>query len=197
MKTKKKSIFTRVLMAAGILLIAAAVSLLLIDQNSQKKYAESSRETAALLQSLIPEAHGGMYTGGTIVEMPVMEIGGTDFVGILEVPSYNVLLPVQSDWQKKDVVCHPCRYAGSMYYGSLVIGGSMNQGQLDFLEWASLNDLIAVTDMTGLRTSYLVYDVVHTKDVSDENLTGQGADLVLFARNTYGSDYTLVLCERK
>lgn len=197
MKSKKKSIFTRVLMAAGVLLIISAVSLLLIDQNSQKKYAESSRETAALLQSLIPEAHGGMYTGEIGMEMPVMEIGGSDFSGILEVPAYNVLLPVRSDWQKKEIASQPCRYSGSMYEGNLVIGGSMNQGQFDFLEWAGLNDLITVTDMTGLRASYLVYDVVHTKDVSYENLTGQGADLVLFARNTYGRDYLLVLCERK
>lgn len=197
MKERNGKRFTRILMLAGILLIAAAVSLVLADQISQKKQAETARETAQLLLALMPEVHGGVYAEDVSLEMPVMEIGGTDFAGVLEVPAYDALLPVKNNWEKNSVFRQPSRYAGSMYNGSLIIGGSMNAGQFDFVKWISAGELVTMTDMTGLRTSYLVFDVAQTKDVSDENLTGQDADLVLFARNPYGRDYRLVLCERK
>ena len=197
MKKSKNRKLTRGIMILGIILMAAAVSLVLLSQSHQKQAEEASKQTAEALLSFMPEIRTGAPDGRLNTEMAVFEFGGTDFAGVLEVPAYNAVLPVGNVWDKKTVSNHPLRYTGSMYDSSLVIGGSENKGQLDFVKWIIGGDLVMVTDMTGLRYSYLVSDVEFTKDVSYENLTGKKGDLVLFSRNPYSMEYTIVICKLK
>lgn len=195
MKTRKKA--TVLLMILGILLIAASASTVILSHTAQKQAAEGAKQDVTALFSLIPDIYSGAPDGRSNTAMAALELNGTDFSGILEVPLYDAVLPLCSTWDKRDVNSHPCIYTGSMYDSSLVIGGSGNRGQLDFLKWLTGGDRVSVTDMTGLRYSYLVSDVMATKDVSYENLTAQDADLILFARDTFGTSYTLVLCKLK
>ena len=89
------------------------------------------------------------------------------------------------------------RFSGSMYSGSLIIGGSDNPGQLDFMKLITGGDTVYLTDMTGGRYSYTVTEILKTTDVSHDNLAAGDAALVLFVRNTYGFDYTVVRCALK
>ena len=126
--------------------------------------------------------------------MAAMEVDGMDFVGIVDIPAYGRELPVYGHWEAGKVSSFPCRYTGSIYDGSLIIGGSDNAGQFDFMKLITVSDPVHITDMTGARYSYTVTDIRITRDVSTGSLRGQNADLVLFARNTATLDYTLVLC---
>ena len=56
-------------------------------------------------------------------EMPVSEIGGQDYIGILEIPSLQISLPVMSQWSYKNLKTAPCRYYGSAYKENMVIAG--------------------------------------------------------------------------
>ena len=197
MKADRKKKRTLLIMVSGILLIAASAAVILFSYTAQNKAEEEAKQAVTAIFDLIPEVYTGAPDGRQNTEMPVMELGGEDFAGIVEVPLYNRVLPLGSAWGKYRVTKHPCIYTGSMYDGSLVIGGSENPGQFDFMKQITGGDLITVTDMTGMRYSYLVSDVQKTKDVSYENLTSLDADLVLFARENYGTGYTLVLCNLK
>ena len=192
-----KKTVNRLIMVLGILLIIAAAALLLFSQYVEKQAAEGIKQDVTAILSVMPDVHAGAPDGRQNREMPVMELNGTDFAGLIEVPSYHAVLPLGSAWDRREASLHPCIYTGSMYDSSLIIGGSGSSGQLDFTDRISGGDLVTVTDMTGLRFSYLVYDVIRTKDVSYENLTAQDADLVLFSKGNYGTEYSLVLCKLK
>ncbi len=191
----KKDRFYNLLLIFGIALVVISLGFLLISTVSQRTASRQARQLVIQLRQLMPQTYQGTLDDRVNVVMPSMEVEGTNFCGILEVPAYNADLPICDVWNAGSVDRFPCRFTGSVYDGSLVIGGSDNSGQLDFMKQITGGDRIYVTDMTGARYSYTVSDVFRTGDVSLENLTGQEGDLVLYAKNSFSMDYTLVICK--
>ncbi len=189
--TKKRS---RTLSAIGMLLIAGAVLLTSASVILQKVASDKSRQTVSKIYSLIPDIQKGVMDDRMNVKMPLLEIDGYDFAGVIEIPAYNSALPVYGGWDKGKISFFPCLYTGSIYDGSLIIGGSGNAGQFDFMNIITEGDYVFITDMTGSRYSYIVTAIEITKDVSAQKLTSAEADLVIFARNTYSANYTVVGC---
>lgn len=183
------------LMIMGIACIACAAVLVFYTQISQNKAQENAVALVGeLYQSMPPVTEGFLEEQGENA-MPMSEINGENFVGVLEVPIYGARLPIGSSWDKSKVSQYPCRFWGSAYDGSLIIGGSDHQGQFDFIESISLGDEVSFTDMGGVRYPYTVIEIERTKDVSAEYLRTGEEKLVFFARNSYGFDYIVVRCE--
>ncbi len=191
----KKERFYNILLIVGIALVVISLGILLISQLSQRGASKRARELVVQLRQLMPQTYPGVLDDRSNVIMPSMEIEGESFCGIIEIPAYNADLPICDVWNASTVGKYPCRYIGSVYDGSLVIGGSDNAGQFDFLKQITGGDRVYVTDMTGARYAYTVSDVFRTSDVSTEHLTGQEGDLVLYAKNSFSLDYTLVICK--
>lgn len=183
----------RVFAILGAALVAAAIIMVVTNLISQSANSKEAEKLADTISSLIPQVSSGAPDGRYQTVMPVLEIEGDDFCGLLEVPGYNAKLPVCNNWQKGDVNKFPHRFLGSMYDGTLVIGGSDSKGQMDFIAVISNGDKVCITDVNGIRYTYQVTAVEKTKDVSSENLSGK-SDLALFARNSFGFDYTVVRC---
>lgn len=188
---------TRILTVAGIALILASVVLIGISAITEKRAEKRAGEIVETLRSLMPEAADGVPDDRVNLTMPMLELDGENFVGIFEIPKYESALPICGVWESGKVSDYPCRYIGNMYDGSLIIGGSDNQGQFDFTKLITADDVVYITDVTGLRYSYVVTEISKTTDVSTENLVSSEADLVLFARNTYSLDYTVIRCVLK
>jgi len=130
-------------------------------------------------------------------EMPVVEIEGNDFVGMIEVPKYSKALPVYGSWEKNKITDFPCRYMGSMYDGSLIIGTVEDLGQFDIAKGLAGGDEVTFTDVTGLKYTYIITDAYKTKDVSTAALMAAEGELVLFVRSTYGTDYMVICCNSR
>ncbi len=194
MKKSKSKLITKFLSFFGILLIVGAVSLTVFQSVGQRMTAESNGEIVKQLFALMPTVHSGPRDDRVDMTMPMLEIDGENFVGILEIPLYEKQLPVCGGWSRHKVSSFPCRYDGNLYDGSLIIGGSDGAGQFDFMKTISMGDFVFLTDMMGGRYCYRVDWVEKTSDASAENLRSDGADLVLFARNSYSLDYTVVQC---
>lgn len=185
----------RIVLIIGVLLIAAALGVLAFSQTEQQNAAEEAAEFVAQIRELMPQVQDTVPDNRADKSMPILEIDGKDFVGILEVPAYQAQLPIAAVWDPAEVTNYPCRYTGSVYENSLIVGGSDNEGQFDFMQIITGGDIIKITDVTGLRYTYVVTRIEKTSDVSTENLCTDEADLTLFARNTYGLDYTVVRCD--
>lgn len=193
----KRIKLSTVLAVAGILLMSAAVILVVINHLSTVKYKEEAAELAEELMSLMPEISEGFIYERSDYGMPASELDGKDYVGILEIPLYSVKLPVAAKWDKSELKKAPCRFAGSVYDGTMVIGGSDNAGQLDFMENITETDALYFTDMSGERFSFTVTEIEKTKDASEKTLTDGDFDLVIFARSSTTFDYTVVRCRFK
>ncbi len=178
----------------GIMLIVIAAFLLISSQISRKNAARDAKKTALLLEDLMPDITTVVAVERASYIMPAMEIDGESFIGIIEVPKFDCTLPVCQTWHKSKADKYPCRYFGSIYDGSLIIGGSAVNGQLDFATCIENYDSIYISDMTGDRYKFIVSDIRRTKDVSSEYLTSIDADLVIFAKNVFSFDYTVIRC---
>lgn len=56
-------------------------------------------------------------------EMPVIEVDGIWYSGILEIPSLDLELPVAEEWSYANLRDALCCYSGSLYQDDLVIAG--------------------------------------------------------------------------
>lgn len=188
----KRAKGSSVLFGIGAVLIAAAVAAVVGIQAAQRQSAQRAAQIAAELTALMPTVQDDEPDGRTDVTMPVVEADGADYIGLLELPAHGITLPVRASWRQTDTMRSPCRYDGSMYDGSLILGGSVRPGQLDCMDEISVGDRVCMTDMDGTRYTYFVAAAEKTRDVSAAALGALDCDLVIFARNTFALDYTVV-----
>lgn len=187
----------KILAVVGVILVATAVVMTVVPHVMQKKSAEAAASTVSHLRELMPEPADAVPDDRVNTDMSVLELDGTDYIGIIEIPMYGCTLPVCGMWDGNGVTKYPCRFTGSVYDGTLVVGGSDNTGQFDFMKLITGGDVVYITDVTGGRYKFEVTDIGITDDASEDNLCSDEADLTLFARNTYGFDYTVVRCVYK
>lgn len=191
---RKSNFITALLTFIGVTLIIGSVSLVFYQSIRQKMTARNNIEIIETLFTLMPPVHSGEQDDRVDMSMPMLEIDGENFVGMIEIPLFDRKLPVCGNWNKHKVAEFPCRYSGSLYDGSLIIGGSDAAGQFDFVKNISIGDAVLLTDMMGGQYFFRVEWVETTSDVSTEKLVSDAADMILFARNTYSLDYTVIQC---
>ena len=192
---KKHNILPALLAFFGIALIACALAFTALWYVSQTRAMENIGATVSSIESLMPTVYPAFPDDISNTAMPAVQVGSKDFVGIVEFPAVSEALPIYARWDKKETANHPCRFFGNTASRDLIIGGSDNRGQLDFINDINMGDEVIVTDMTGGAYSYRITYVERMKDASYESLTVREADLVVFAKNTYSLDFTVVFCE--
>ncbi len=190
-------ILSRIALCLGVILVIGALALLIITRVSVPQNEKNAKEIVSEMYGLMPDVKNAYPDGKGDTVMPSMELDGTDFSGIITIPLYETELPVCNEWNKDQVGKYPHRFTGSVYDNSLIIGGSDNVGQFDFMKNISVGDYVSFTDTTGGCFSFTVSSIDITDDVSLEQLTSNESDLTFFARNSYGFDYTIVRCKLK
>ena len=178
----------------GIVLVVLSVALFLASRVYFEKASNSALSTVTKIESLLPPASAGLMDEDIDPEMPALQVKGQDYVAILDFPGYGVTLPVANEWSALGVFASPCRFFGSVYDGTMIIGGSDQPGQLDFFPRMELGDTVRVTDMMGAEFSYTVQRIDRAKSADYEKLASGGYYLTLFVRGSYSMDYILVRC---
>ena len=179
---------------AGLLLVLVSFGLLAVTILRTNAAASTAAELAAELEKTMPPRSVGLMDSYTNMEMPAFSLDGQDFIGTVTIPAFQTVLPIASVWDAGTVSSFPCRFWGTVYDGSLVLGGADQKGQFDFLEQIQNGDSVLVTDMTGAQFSYRV-SAIHRADSAraDILLDGQ-SDLTIFARNARSLEYIIVRC---
>lgn len=178
----------------GAALILLSVILLLAFWLRMGAGAEESQKIAATLEQLLPERTAGVPGMSPNTGMPVLELEGTDYAALVEIPGYGLVLPVADRWDPDRLYNAPARFTGSVYDSTLVIGGADAAGQLDFCDTIPLGAQIAVTDMTGARFTYTVCRVDRAKHAQPQWLSDADSDLTFFCHALYSMEYIAVRC---
>lgn len=176
---------------AGVLLILTACCLLTFRFVKQKRLQYDAAKALSTVETLLPTIVDTLPEERSKDYMPAMEIDGLNIAGIVEVPQYGVKLPLRATWHKDAVASLPCRYTGSVYNGTLVIGAVGSDDQLGCASKMDVGDLLYVTDMEGGRYRYAVEKIEHAKRISAERLDKGDYDLTVFVRMGRG-EYLLV-----
>ena len=125
--------------------------------------------------------------------MPAMEIEGLNIAGIIDLPDQGYKAVFRSTWDADHARALPCRYTGSVYNRTLVIGAYGGAGQFDFAHRLEAGQTLYVTDMEGGRYRYAIERIEHAKRISEKKLTSGDWDLTVFVKQTSG-EYLLIRC---
>ena len=113
-------------------------------------------------------------------EMPVIEIDGYDYIGVLQIPSLDLTLPVISDWSYPALQIAPCRYEGSAYDGGMVIAGHNFDSHFGKLSQLESGDEIKFIDLSGNTFTYAVAETEVLEATAIEEMVTGNWDLTLF-----------------
>lgn len=187
MKRKALSILCVLL---GALLIGAAAVFFAVRQAEKKQNAAELPGIVEALEAVLPERMAGIIEQRTDSTMPAVEIGGLDVIGLLELPDRGIRLPVAAQWDGSGGGFRPARYTGSVYDGTLIIGGSSDS--FDFVPLLDAGEEITFTDMTGSVFRYTVRKISHADNARAETLADAEDMLTLFVKKN--GTFLIVRC---
>lgn len=197
-------------MAAGLLLIAAALFLTAYHIWDGRRAEHRAKEVVRQLGELTP----GPQIGGfdrealkTQADAPTddpepkralsaVEVDGNEYIGILEIPDLGLTLPVMKEWSDAKLRLAPCRYGGSAYLDDFIIAAHNYPQHFGNLNSLEAGDRILFTDVQGNAFSYVVAWTELLDGGAVEEMDRGDWDLTLFTCTLGGKRRVTVRCER-
>ena len=187
----------------GLLLLAGAVCLLaalgltgwnLYEQARAGETAQAAAEQ--LVEKLVetPEEPEEPEEPDPNRPMPVVEVDGLTYIGLLEIPALERTLPVLSEWSEANAKTAPCRYQGSLYQGDLIIAGHNYRSHFAHLNQLAAGAEVRFRDLDGNVWTYTVAgtEIIDGNDV--ERMEAGDWDLTLFTCTYGGQERFTVRC---
>ena len=186
----------------GVLFIAAAVLLTGYNVQDETRAEESSKE---ILTVLVPEVENIAedpedvenipdYQTFSDMEMPVKEVKGNEYIGVLEIVSKELVLPVMSEWSYPKLKISPCRYSGSAYKNDMIICAHNYSSHFGGLKSMVQGEQIKFTDVDGNEFLYEVAEIEILDPYATMEITEGDWDLTLFTCTYGGRDRVTVRC---
>lgn len=129
------------------------------------------------------------------MEMPTVEIDGYDYIGLIEIPSLELSLPVVNGASSAELKAAPGRYSGSVYTNDMVIAAHNYASHFGTIKNISLGDMVVFTDMDGNVFSYQVLGIELLGLYDVDNMISGSWDLTLFTCTVGASQRVTVRCE--
>ena len=199
------------LIALGLLLIAAALSLVaynlkesqnarqfdaeVVDLMCEALYSEPAQKDTVTIDAaeevVLPD-----YLRDPEMEMPVQTIDGQDYIGVLSIPALDLELPVISQWSYPGLRVAPCRYQGSAYTDDLIIAAHNYSSHFGNLKTLREGDSIFFVDVRGNAFSYEVAALETLAPAATEEMASGDWDLTLFTCTVGGQSRVTLRCVR-
>ena len=123
-----------------------------------------------------------MKTSSTPSSLAAVEIDGIDVIGLLALPGRGIKLPVSAEWDSSEQSFRPARFMGSVYDGTLIVGGHSKDGNFDFIDQLDAGEELTFTDMFGRVFRYTVRKIRHADNARAETLADSESALTLFVK---------------
>ena len=200
-KTKYK-----VMLGAGLLLIAAALALAAYNVIDAQRAARSAAQALEALSQTTavsatdPEQASAddapAYLADPEMPMPTVSFDGNDYIGRVDIPSLGLSLPVISEWSYPRLKIAPCRYTGSAYLDNLIIAAHNYSSHFGNLNRLNNGDTVTFTDVDGNQFTYAVSRIEDLPGTAIEEMQAGEWDLTLFTCTLGGRSRVTVRCER-
>ena len=179
MRSKGLSIL---LVTLGVLLLGAAAILFVVRQAQDKQRAAEFPSLIEKIEAALPERSAGVIENRADSAMAAVEIDGIDVIGLLELPGRGIKLPVSAEWDSSDQSFRPARFMGSVYDGTLIVGGRSEDGNFGFIDQLDAREELTFTDMIGRVFRYTVHKICHADNARAETLADSESALTLFVK---------------
>ena len=133
------------------------------------------------------------------MEMPEVSIPGLEeagCIGIIEIPSINIKLPVLSTWSYSLLKKAPCRYTGSIYLDNMVIAAHNSDAHFKKISNLQEGDIVTFTDAVGNVFTYTVAGIELLQPNEVDNMTNGQWPLTLFTCTYGGASRVTVRCKK-
>jgi sortase A len=130
------------------------------------------------------------------MDMPAVVLDGSRYIGILDIPSLWLSLPIMGDWSDRNLKLAPCRYSGTVYQDDLVISGHNYKTHFGRLNHISIGDRITFTDIDGNVFEFEVAEVEVLEATAIEDMISSEWQLTLFTCTYDGTTRFTVRCLR-
>lgn len=176
----------------GTMLLLAALSLVLYNRHTDRA---SGTQTQALLEQLreqiVPPETEATEPSGLIQEYQTeqqpepettLEVDGNTYLGVLEIPELGLELPVLASWSYPNLKLAPCRYAGTVAEGNLILAAHNYQTHFGTIESLNTGAVLLFTTCSGVTHRYEVVqsDLIDGKNTEAMEAGDDEWDLTLF-----------------
>lgn len=189
-----------ILMTLGAMFVTAALSLAVYNIYTDRQAEKNSGDVLIKLEEEISQRS---ETSSIILnnetdekEAVSIAINNNEYIGIINIPSINIKLPVLKEWNYDNLDIAPCRYNGSITEGGFIIAAHNYSGHFGKLKNLVLDDEIYFTDTNGKAHIFYV-DLIETINGNqpDKMLAGEW-DLTLFTCNFDGTARVTIRCKK-
>ena len=125
-----------------------------------------------------------------------MKIDGDEYVGILEIPSLSLKLPINNDLSDAALNKTPCRYRGSIAGDDLVVAGHNYWRHFGCLSDLKQGDGISIKCEGGFVVRYKVVKVEVLAGDAVEEMGAGDWSLTLFTCTPDSASRVTVRCKR-
>lgn len=194
----------KLLLALGLALMLAAACLTAFNLREAQSARSASSQVVEQLAAAVEETALSSSTAfGTAKSarplstdvMSTMAIDGREYVGFLRVPELGLELPVLAEWSYSGLRVAPCRYAGSVYAGDMVVAAHNYASHFGSLRGLSYGDEVSFVDVLGNVFTYRVASVEQLDPYAVEDMTESEYPLTLFTCTLGGANRVTVRCE--
>ena len=193
------------IVAVGAALILSALLLLLYNRYEDAHAGQEAESLLASVEEAIsaqemaapnkPESTEAL-SPPLDPEMPVVTLGGYEYVGYVEIPTLGLKLPVMAEWDYTRLHIAPCRQFGSSRTDNLVIAAHNYDTHFGKLKELSKGDTVIFTDMEGIVSTYCIEKLETLSPDAVDTVLNSGYDLVLYTCTKGGRTRVIVFCDR-
>lgn len=194
-----------VIIAVGAVLILSALLLLIYNRCEDVRAGQEAESLLASVEAAIsaqematpnkPESTEAP-SPPLDPEMPVVTLGGYEYVGYVEIPTLGLKLPVMAEWDYTRLQIAPCRQFGSSRTDNLVIAAHNYDTHFGKLKELSKGDTVIFTDMEGIVSTYCIEKLETLSPDAVDTVLNSGYDLVLYTCTKGGKTRVTVFCDR-
>ncbi len=180
------------------MILSAAVLFLRNHTESARAAAQSSQIVSQLqtYQAEIPMEDTQPVPDPYDPAMTEVEIDGNKYIGYLQLPNMEEMLPVMSDWSYPQLQIAPCRFHGSAKTDNLVLMAHNYPKHFGNLGQLSVGDEIHFLDMDDFLWKYQVVARETLPADAVEDMNAGEFDLTLFTCTYGGQSRVTIRCDR-
>lgn len=206
----KKNTLSKIFVSLGLILLLAAAGVAGYNIIEERNADAESAVVLSQVMDVIPEGvtrkdneaiedpeewEIPAYVLDPNREMPTAEIDGYQYIGVLEVPSIELELPIMSTWDDEKLKITPCRYKGSVYQDNLIIAGHNYRSHFNPLKKFVGGEEVIFTDVEGNKFTYEVGAVETMKGTEVARMEAGDWDLTLFTCTYNGQSRFALRCD--
>ena len=178
----------------GVCCLLSAAGLVVYNKWDDKNAQKASQDMLQEIQQQIAEESDGENEEQHLQQMPVGEIKGYEYIGILTIPALEVELPVLTDWSYAKLKVAPCLYYGNCYEPDFVIAAHNYQSHFGRLSKLQAGDIVTFTDVSGNIYGYEVILIETLAENATKEMITSGFDLSLYTCTPGGGSRGTVRC---